>query len=405
MVKFIHAADLHLDSPFLGLTNLPANLLNRVRQSTFTAAQAVFDRAVNEQVDFVILAGDLFDRQEQSVAAQAFLFLQFDRLRAAQIPVIICFGNHDFASQQPVAYPDNVTVLAPHGSTKTLRLADGETVAISGFSYDQRWVTSDPITTFPQHGAVDWHIGVWHGAVKTGGVNDHYAPFTVAELQDQRYDYWALGHIHRHQLLASQPPIVYAGNPQGRSINETGERGAYLVTSQGSHLVPTFFATADLLWQQVDVTSSMTSLAELSDFMTTWLGQHAAQKFTLTNLTIRLTQPLGAADQVTWDTGDWLTLYQRTHRRDLTTAQRYFCQVVLQVETAANPSSQLDDQYWQTGGRAVFTAENLQQQVGKLTGEPALATWLQQEQTLEELQTAATERLNQLIKGGNHDVP
>ena len=88
-MKFIHAADLHLDSPFLGLTNLPNSLLTVIRQSTFAAATKVFDRAINEHVDFVVLAGDLFDRSEQSVAAQAYLFEQFDRLRLANIPVFV----------------------------------------------------------------------------------------------------------------------------------------------------------------------------------------------------------------------------------------------------------------------------------------------------------------------------
>ena len=109
-MKFIHAADLHLDSPFLGLTNLPNSLLTVIRQSTFAAATKVFDRAINEHVDFVVLAGDLFDRSEQSVTAQAYLFEQFDRLRLANIPVFVIFGNHDFLADQhqPIAYPENV---------------------------------------------------------------------------------------------------------------------------------------------------------------------------------------------------------------------------------------------------------------------------------------------------------
>lgn len=406
-MKFIHAADLHLDSPFLGLTTLPAALLTRVRQSTFTAATKIFDRAIAEHVDFVLLAGDLFDRAEQSVAAQAYLFNQFERLRQAGIPVFVSFGNHDYATDQhqTIAYPDNVQVFGADVTTKTLTLASGETVAVSGFSYPQRWVTADPLPAFPEHAAADWHVGLLHGAVATGGTHDHYAPFTVAEMLTKRYDYWALGHIHQRQLLHQDPPILYAGNPQGRSSQETGERGAYLVTSHGRQLVPEFFPTADLLWDTATVPLTVTTLTDLGTALTEWLTAHPADQSTLTQLTGQLTHSFTPEDQAAWRTTDWLSLYQRTHRSTLATAQRYLTRLTLRLPQTTVAAPALDQRYWDQGAAQTFTPATVQALFGKLAQEPALADWLATEGTLEKLRALATEQLQDLMNQEAPDVP
>ncbi|KRO00295.1 DNA repair exonuclease [Levilactobacillus paucivorans] len=395
-MKFIHAADLHLDSPFLGLQDLPTSLLTQIRESTFNAATRVFDRALAEQVDFVLLAGDLFDRAEQSVAAQAYLIEQFDRLAQAQIPVILGFGNHDFLADQhlSIAYPDNVTVLGPQVTTVTLTLRDGQTVAISGFSYDQRWVAHDPLAAFPKHATTDWHLGMLHGAVAMGS-GDHYAPFTVAELLAKRYDYWALGHIHQRQFLNENPPILYAGNTQGRDRTETGERGAYLVTSQDHRLVPKFFATSALVWTNPTLTiaASTPTLAEIGDQLATWLTQAPATTPELVVPTLALAGPLSAADQAQVTSGDWLALFQRTHRRAMQDAQRVVVALRWDSPVATTEKPQLDTRYWTTGADQVFTSENLQDLFGKLAQEPALADWFADPKTAPVLREEATKLL------------
>lgn len=402
-MKFIHAADLHLDSPFLGLTSLPPAFLTQVQRSTFAAATKIFDRALAEHVDFVLLAGDLFDRAEQSVAAQAYLFDQFNRLNAAQIPVLISFGNHDYATDQhqTLAYPDNVMVFGSQVTTHTLTLASGETVAVSGFSYPQRWVADDVLADYPDHAATDWHVGMLHGAVRSGGPADHYAPFTVAELQAKHYDYWALGHIHHHQLLASDPPIVYAGNPQGRSVKETGARGAYLVTSHGTKLVPEFFPTAAIMWEPVTLDSSATTLVELGQKLVAWLQAHPASQPTLTVLHVTLGQALSASD--TAQLTDWVALFQRTQHKVLQTAQREFVRVTVQQAAEPLTAPKLDQTYWKRGGQQVFTVANQQDLLGKLLQEPSLAAWAQ-DLSPADLKQAATERLNQRLReGGDHE--
>ncbi|GEO70269.1 metallophosphoesterase family protein [Levilactobacillus acidifarinae] len=403
-MKFIHAADLHLDSPFLGLTGLPTQLATQVRHSTFVAATKIFDRALAEHVDFVLLAGDLFDRAEQSVAAQAYLFDQFARLQAAQIPVVISFGNHDYATDQHqlVAYPANVTVFGANVTTTTLTLKSGETVAISGFSYPQRWVSDDVLAAYPVHAATDWHLGMLHGAVATGGANDHYAPFTLEELQQKHYDYWALGHIHHHRLLAENPPIVYAGNPQGRAINETGVKGAYLVTSHDHRLVPEFFPTAVMAWETATLTTTATTLVALGQDLTTWLKAHPAALPTLTALTITTSQVLAPEEQARLAT--WPALFQRTQRAALQAANRYFVRLVVAPPKTTLVAPELDQTYWEQGAAQVFTATNVQTVFGKLAQEPSLAAWLAQV-TPAELQEAANQRLVQRERGDEPDVP
>ncbi|AKP65483.1 DNA repair exonuclease [Levilactobacillus koreensis JCM 16448] len=399
-MKFIHAADLHLDSPFLGLTSLPSTLLATVRQSTFTAATRIFDRALAEHVDFVVLAGDLFDRSEQSVAAQAFLFQQFQRLADAQIPVFISFGNHDYAADQhqTVAYPANVTTFGPEVGTMTITLQSGETVAVSGFSYPERWVTTDPVVNFPGHARTDWHIGLLHGAVATGSA-DHYAPFTVAELLAKRYDYWALGHIHHRQLLNDQPPILYAGNPQGRSINETGAKGAYLVTSQQGKLVPEFFETGVVDWEVPTVQLTATTLSELGEQVTTWLTDHPAAKPTLTAMTATLPT---AMDETM--SPDWLSLYQKTHQRQMKASQRFIIRLNVTTPTTPLVAPQLDQVYWNQGAKTVFTAANEEQLFGKLAQNPALAEWFDRSATRAQLQALAEQNLRQIMGEAGHDV-
>ncbi|WP_407889536.1 metallophosphoesterase family protein [Levilactobacillus sp. N40-8-2] len=402
-MKFIHAADLHLDSPFLGLQHLPNVLLAQVRKSTFSAATKVFDQAITDQVDFVLLAGDLFDRAEQSVSAQAYLFEQFERLNDAQIPVLISFGNHDYLADQhqTVAYPANVTVFGPEAETKTLTLDSGETVAISGFSYPQRWVPDDQVGQFPSHAATDWHIGMLHGAVSTGR-DDHYAPFTVAELLTKHYDYWALGHIHHRQFLHEQPPILYAGNTQGRAITENGTKGAYLVTSQQGRLVPEFFETATINWEAITL-SGGDSLQTLSQQLVEWLTAHPADRTTLTAFIVQVEQPLASEDTAQLKSGDWLALWQRTQQRAMRAAQRYVMAVKVAALTADVVPPQLDQHYWEQGAAAVFTPENLQQLFGKLNQDQTLAEWFVRPQTATEVEAAARQQLAELMgEEGNH---
>ena len=198
-MKFIHTADLHLASPFQGLMAMPDQLWQQIYQSTFTAFEKIVDAAIEEQVDFVLIAGDIYDGERKSIAAVNFFSEQMDRLNQHQIPVFLCYGNHDFRKDPTSAgLPANVTVFPNQVTTKQFTLTDGTTVAVTGFSYDQRWLDDDPTVDYPEKGTVDWQVGMLHGALRQAGAN-HYAPFTLDELKAKHYDYWALGHIHKHR--------------------------------------------------------------------------------------------------------------------------------------------------------------------------------------------------------------
>lgn len=257
VVQFIHGADLHLDSPFIGLKTVPDFLWEKIYQSTFTALTNLVNHAIEKQVDFVLLAGDIYDSDDRSVKAQAFLKKEMERLNQAEIPVFICHGNHDYIENSGLhlKMPENVELFSETVETKWLTTKNGERIAVSSFSYNSRWMTKRMITEYPKkHATADFHIGMLHGfseGLETS--HGHYAPFTINELKSKGYDYWALGHIHTRQVLATQPPILYAGNTQGRSSKETGIKGCELVTlTLGESSIETL-ETQDIQWETFEI--------------------------------------------------------------------------------------------------------------------------------------------------------
>lgn len=257
VVQFIHGADLHLDSPFIGLKTVPDFLWEKIYQSTFTALTNLVNHAIEKQVDFVLLAGDIYDSDDRSVKAQAFLKTEMERLNQAEIPVFICHGNHDYIENSGLhlKMPENVELFSETVETKWLTTKNGERIAVSSFSYNSRWMTKRMITEYPKkHATADFHIGMLHGfseGLETS--HGHYAPFTINELKSKGYDYWALGHIHTRQVLATQPPILYAGNTQGRSSKETGIKGCELVTlTLGDSSIETL-ETQDIQWETFEI--------------------------------------------------------------------------------------------------------------------------------------------------------
>ena len=254
-MKFIHAGDLHLGNPFMGLTQVPAWLKGTLQQATETALQRLVDDAIAEMVDFVLLPGDLFDTTTPDARAQLTLRQAFETLQSAGIPVYLGFGNHDFVAnwQNLPTWPENVTVFPAETTTVTLVTKAQERVAITGFSYTQRHINDNRARLYPVKQAnVDYHIGLYHGALGEDGQGD-YAPFTLSDMQVKHYDYWALGHIHVRQTLQDKPFIGYSGSIQGLNKNESGPKGYYLVTSEQGELVPTFTPVAPVIWQTARV--------------------------------------------------------------------------------------------------------------------------------------------------------
>lgn len=269
-MKFIHAADSHLGNPFKGLDReLPAALKQLVQASTMHAFEKMITQALTAQVDFLVIAGDLYSATENSPKVQVFVHQQFERLNQANIPVYLSFGNHDFEADQHahLPWPANVHVFSQDVATQRFTLTSGERVALTGFSYQTPRQMQPVLTDFPVKSTTDdYHIGLYHGAL--GKAGDPYAPFTVQGLLTKRYDYWALGHIHVRQTLHEQPFIGYSGNLQGLNRKETGEKGYYLVTATQGKLVPVFQPSTVIRWEELVFTDSLNEdelLAQLAE--------------------------------------------------------------------------------------------------------------------------------------------
>src|SRR5699024_9762937 len=175
----------------------------------------------------------LFDHEEQSLKAQIHLRNAFTQLQSHDIQVYLSYGNHDFIhkNNHQVTFPSNVFSFPSENVQSFFYEKNGERLAeIHGFSYESRAVTESKINEYPvRNQAAPFHIGMMHGAVYGDTAHHAYAPFSLEELSQKAYDYWALGHIHQQAVLNDSPPIIYPGNIQGRHRKEAGEKGCYLI--------------------------------------------------------------------------------------------------------------------------------------------------------------------------------
>lgn len=237
-ITFIHAADLHLDSPFKGFSDVPEQVFQTMRESTFLAFNQLIESAIKERVDFVLLVGDLFDENKQSLKAQLHLREGFIRLQQHDIDVFLSYGNHDYlnGNTYPIQYPDNVHIFQTDEVTSFPFLKGDKHVAnLYGFSYVNQDVRENKALQYKiSDEEVPYHIALLHGTLHGNQEHDPYAPFRLEDLAREAFDYWALGHIHKSRILQSDPPVIYPGNIQGRHRKETGLKGCYFVTLDGS---------------------------------------------------------------------------------------------------------------------------------------------------------------------------
>ncbi|EAD9123591.1 exonuclease SbcCD subunit D [Listeria monocytogenes] len=256
-IQFLHMADLHLDSPFIGLSTLPQPLFSAIQESTFQSLERITTVAIKEAVDFVLIAGDIYDSEDQSVRAQARFAKEMKRLEAASIPVFMIHGNHDFIEKhkEKLALPSNVHVFSEQVEVMSHKTATGVSVNIYGFSYNERHIRSSRVGEYKIQGDADFHIALLHGSeVSSSEEHDVYAPFRVQEISRKGFDYWALGHIHKRQLLAESPSIYYPGNIQGRNRKESGEKGASIITLSEASTTIDFIGTSPIIWEEAVIT-------------------------------------------------------------------------------------------------------------------------------------------------------
>ncbi|MFM7843242.1 MAG: exonuclease SbcCD subunit D [Planctomycetota bacterium] len=267
MFKFLHAADLHLDSPMLRLgqyDDAPAELL---RTATRQAVTRLVDVAIAERVAFVLISGDIYDGDWDDVRTGLFMVQQYARLREAQIPVFVIAGNHDAITKMTynVTLPSNVTFFG-HQKPATHRLEHLD-VAIHGQSFSRQTVRENLASGYPEPVANCFNIGLLHTSLDGREGHATYAPCSVADLTERGYDYWALGHIHTREIVAKNPWIVFPGNIQGRNVRETGERGVMLVTVDDSRpaagRVTVEFRPVDVVrWERVPLDAAAVATPE-----------------------------------------------------------------------------------------------------------------------------------------------
>ncbi|MGI4810356.1 MAG: metallophosphoesterase family protein [Janthinobacterium lividum] len=229
--RFVHAADLHLDSPLRSLALRNPALADLVGNATRRAFIAIVRLCLDEQVDALLLSGDLYDGDQTSMKTARFLANQIDALHRAGIKVFIIRGNHDALSKitKELAYPDSVTTFGARASAVTIGHGD-RPVIIHGISFAQSHAPESLLAKFkpPVEGAVN--IGLLHTSLGGAAGHDPYAPCDVGDLQRAGFRYWALGHVHGRSVLAGDATVVMPGMPQGRDIGEAGAKSATLVT-------------------------------------------------------------------------------------------------------------------------------------------------------------------------------
>jgi DNA repair exonuclease SbcCD nuclease subunit len=252
-IRFFHVADLHLGSPFKGITSMPDHQLKTLRNSTFDAFQTLIQSAVQEKPDFILVVGDIYDGEDRSLRAQHKFQQGMEVLNDHQIPVFICHGNHDHLGGKWTRFhlPSNVHVFQKKTEKVHIQIRQQD-IYISGFSYKERHVKESMISSYSEANDKEAiHIGMLHGSLAGDKTHDVYAPFTKDELISKNYDYWALGHIHKRQVLHMEPPIVYSGNIQSRHRNEKGPKGFYEVTLTKGDAQLTFIPTSAIIYDQV----------------------------------------------------------------------------------------------------------------------------------------------------------
>ncbi|MFM7096577.1 MAG: exonuclease SbcCD subunit D [Gemmataceae bacterium] len=268
MIRFIHAADIHLDSPLKGLAkrhNLPAD---KILSATREALKNLVTLAIDQKVDFVLLAGDVYDGDPEDLTANFHFNQQMGRLYQKNIRVVMITGNHDAKSKisRPLTPPKNLTILSTDNPESFEITRDGEVIAIiHGQGFRNQAETRNLAGNYPPPIAGKLNIGILHTSLDGRDGHDNYAPTTTNELINKGYSYWALGHVHTREEVHQKPYIIFPGNVQGRHIRETGAKGCYLVTFKDNHEAQLDFKPLDVFrWEAITI--NLEGIEEESEF-------------------------------------------------------------------------------------------------------------------------------------------
>jgi DNA repair protein SbcD/Mre11 len=230
--RFIHTADIHLDSPLKSLALKSEGLAELVRDATRQAFSRIVEMAIDERVDALLIAGDLYDREQTSMKTARFIAGAYKRLTDAGVRVFVIRGNHDSTSKimRELTLPAGVHVFGSKPGVEMIERAGGQSIAVHGLSFREAEAPESLLPKYkaPVAGAIN--IGLMHTSLGGSEGHDVYAPVSLADLQRSGFRYWALGHIHRRSVHADETMVVMPGMPQGRDIGEAGRKSVTLVT-------------------------------------------------------------------------------------------------------------------------------------------------------------------------------
>ncbi|KRK63550.1 metallo-phosphoesterase [Companilactobacillus tucceti DSM 20183] len=383
-MKFIHAADLHLDTPFSSISNFSTQLQNKLKLSTYTAAKKVFQTAIDQQVDFVILAGDTFDNTDRSLEAQSFLRDEFEKLNKYGINVYLVYGNHDYFRNNfsVIKFPDNVTVFGKDVTTEEVKV-DGLKVGITGFSYYQQHVNHNVVSTYPSHENFDYQIGILHAGV----MDSNYAPFKVSDLLSKGYDYWALGHIHKREVLHEFPYIIYPGDTQGRNLNETGIKGFYLLEVQNGLTTTKFVPSSVYIWKSKTINAKV---SDTIDSLIVQINDLLKLDDVLVTLTIDNSQNLNGDVIKAIDRGELLQQFKNNNSVLYKINLKY---------NRKNSQSEVDQKYWDETQSKVFDLDNIKDLDSRLYNNEIIREHINQPDFLLHIQDLVKNTINRKYNG------
>ncbi len=261
MFKFIHAADVHLDSPLRGLASYESAPVEAIRDACRRAFENLVDLAIEEKVAFVLLAGDLYDGDWNDYSTGIFFSRQMGRLNDHNIRVFTVAGNHDAANRITKALdnPANVKMFSS-SKPEVIKIEDLK-VAIHGQSFKEQHVYNNLAKGFSPALEGFFNIGILHTSLDGREGHANYAPCSKDDLVSKGYQYWALGHVHELEHVSDDPPIVFPGCIQGRHIRETGAKGCLLVTVDEKSTKP------DLEMRSLDVLRWILLTIDLTDVL------------------------------------------------------------------------------------------------------------------------------------------
>jgi len=254
----VHCSDLHIDSPFKGISAAKTSIGEELREATFAAFRNVIDLTIDSKADFLVVAGDVYDGADRSVRAQLAFYDGLKELAEHGIRSYVAHGNHDplagWASS--IQWPAEVKIFGGRIETDVVFRDQVPIASVSGVSYRTAQEDKNLAQDFRQATVYPdiLNVAVLHCNVGSDSRHANYAPCTLKDLSTQKFNYWALGHVHDTKILCEGPYVVYPGNTQGRSMRELGPRGCYLVEVNDAGNYELEFVETDLIrWAEVSV--------------------------------------------------------------------------------------------------------------------------------------------------------